>query len=104
MGSSYRVTGDVKAAGLIVLAEGLTYSVGHFLPLGAGTVAVTTVVRTAAGVAPEMAAAVGLLEVLSSLPLSVPLGLAAMGFTARSPSVRSAEEPGESQATLPESD
>ena len=75
------VTGDVEAAGLIFLAAGIVYSVGQFLPLGAGNIAVATVVLAAAGVAEAQAAAIGLLEVATSLTLSVPLGMGAMGIT-----------------------
>jgi len=77
------VTGDVEAAGLIFLAAGVVYSVGQFLPLGAGNIAVATVVLAAAGVAEAQAAAIGLLEVATSLTLSVPLGMGAMGLTSQ---------------------
>lgn len=78
------VTGDVEAAGLIFLAAGVVYSVGQFLPLGAGNIAVATVVLAAAGVVEAQAAAVGLLEVATSLTLSVPLGMGAMALTSKS--------------------
>ncbi len=75
------VTGDVKAAGLIFLAAGVVYSVGQFLPLGVGNIAVATLVLAAADVAGAQAVTIGILEVATSLTLSVPLGMGAMAMT-----------------------
>ena len=75
------VTGNIEAAGLIMLAAGLVYSVGTFLPFGVGNIAVATLVLSAASINEAEAITIGIIEVATSLTISVPMGIIAMGIT-----------------------
>ena len=75
------VTGNVEAAGLIILASGLVYSIGTFLPFGVGNIAIATLVLSAADIDEAQAITIGIVEVATSLTLSVPMGILSMGIT-----------------------
>ena len=77
----YAVTGNVEAAGLIILASGLVYSIGTFLPFGVGNIAIATLVLSAADIDEAQAITIGIVEVATSLTLSVPMGILSMGIT-----------------------
>ena len=77
----YAVTGNVEAAGLIILASGLVYSIGTFLPFGVGNIAIATLVLSAASIDEAQAITIGIVEVATSLTLSVPMGILSMGIT-----------------------
>ena len=77
----YAVTGNVEAAGLIILASGLVYSIGTFLPFGVGNIAIATLVLSAADIDEAQAITIGIVEVATSLTLSVPMGILSMGLT-----------------------
>ena len=65
----------------VFLTSSITYIFGVILPGGAGNIAAITGVFSAVGVDFEVAAAVGVLEVATSLLFSVPAGLGAMAVT-----------------------
>ena len=77
----YAVTGNIEAAGLIILASGLVYSIGTFLPFGVGNIAIATLVLSAASIDEAQAITIGIVEVATSLTLSVPMGILSMGIT-----------------------
>ena len=77
----YAVTGNFEAAGLIILASGLVYSIGTFLPFGVGNIAIATLVLSAADIDEAQAITIGIVEVATSLTLSVPMGILSMGIT-----------------------
>ena len=59
----YAVTGNFEAAGLIILASGLVYSIGTFLPFGVGNIAIATLVLSAANIDEAQAITIGIVEV-----------------------------------------
>jgi len=77
----YAVTGNFEAAGLIILAAGLVYSIGTFLPFGVGNIAIATLVLSAADIDEAQAITIGIVEVATSLTISVPMGILSMGIT-----------------------
>jgi len=65
----------------VFLTSSITYIFGVILPGGTGNIAAIAAVFTAVGVDFEIATAVGVLEVATSLLFSVPAGMAAMTIT-----------------------
>ena len=66
---------------IIILASGLVYSIGTFLPFGVGNIAIATLVLSAANIDEAQAITIGIVEVATSLTLSVPMGIFSMGIT-----------------------
>ncbi len=62
----------------VFLASSITYIFGVILPGGTGNIAAIAAVFSAVGIDPEVAIAVGVLEVATSLLFSVPGGMGAM--------------------------
>ena len=56
-------------------------SIGTFFPFGVGNIAIATLVLSAASIDEAQAITIGIVEVATSLTLSVPMGILSMGIT-----------------------